>query len=309
MISLWAEMIVGHKHTYPFNMIDPESGRILLQQGEDPCAASMPWISYALCEGRVLCLDFSPDRCKELGVYPEDLSDDMLSEMPAKALPTGKAFSGEYKTAAFRDVIDGVTDGAVVLDLGCHHCALLRKFPEHALRIGVDISHRSLFGITPNALDSGVSHLWVCDAAKLPVPEGIADVVLCCDILEHLMEPERLLKEAFRVLKPGGTLVVTVPNLVHIGNRLSFLFGSGAGVEFAQLLKGRSPIVTYNSPRFPDQTIHLRWFTSSSLMRFLTEHGFQVKRRFGCGPLVTRLRLGRFAYTTALLTGVVAHKP
>jgi SAM-dependent methyltransferase len=49
------------------------------------------------------------------------------------------------------------------------------------------------------------------DALRLPFPSGAFDVVIASEILEHLPEDRAAIAEAARVLRPGGTLVVTVP--------------------------------------------------------------------------------------------------
>jgi SAM-dependent methyltransferase len=52
---------------------------------------------------------------------------------------------------------------------------------------------------------------FVGDARVLPVAEGSVDVVLCTQVIEHVPEPVRVLQEIFRVLRPGGTLILSVP--------------------------------------------------------------------------------------------------
>jgi SAM-dependent methyltransferase len=49
------------------------------------------------------------------------------------------------------------------------------------------------------------------DAHRLPFADGCFDVVLACDVLEHLADDRRAIRELRRVLRPEGTLVATVP--------------------------------------------------------------------------------------------------
>jgi SAM-dependent methyltransferase len=53
----------------------------------------------------------------------------------------------------------------------------------------------------------------VADALSLPVRSGAVDTLLATEVVEHLPSPDRFLEEAARVLRPGGTLLLTVPFL------------------------------------------------------------------------------------------------
>jgi ubiquinone/menaquinone biosynthesis C-methylase UbiE len=52
---------------------------------------------------------------------------------------------------------------------------------------------------------------YVCDITAIPVPDGSIDVVLCTEVLEHVPEPIQAVKELARILKRGGTLLLTAP--------------------------------------------------------------------------------------------------
>ncbi|MDD5242727.1 MAG: methyltransferase domain-containing protein [Syntrophorhabdaceae bacterium] len=58
----------------------------------------------------------------------------------------------------------------------------------------------------------------VCDIAIIPEPNSSFDAILCSEVLEHIPEPTHALDEFARLLKPGGTLILTAPfaSLVHM---------------------------------------------------------------------------------------------
>ncbi|MBW2063351.1 MAG: class I SAM-dependent methyltransferase [Deltaproteobacteria bacterium] len=55
----------------------------------------------------------------------------------------------------------------------------------------------------------------VADIRKLPFEDGFADCIIAEAVLEHVAEPHKCIDEAYRVLKPGGKMIATVP-LIHI---------------------------------------------------------------------------------------------
>lgn len=86
------------------------------------------------------------------------------------------------------------------LDLGAQNGPYARLFPN---RVGVDIRH-----------GQGVSAL--TDAQALAFLSGSFEVVVCTEVLEHLPEPQRAINEMYRVLQPGGTLILTTRFLFPI---------------------------------------------------------------------------------------------
>lgn len=63
------------------------------------------------------------------------------------------------------------------------------------------------------------------DAEKgIPLPHGSADVVICQEGMEHFQDQLTVLKEFNRVLKPGGSLLITTPNYSNLRAKLSYLF-------------------------------------------------------------------------------------
>lgn len=114
-----------------------------------------------------------------------------------------------------------VSPGERLLDVGCgagrHACEALRR---GALVVAVDTDGA---GLTDTAslitamLDDGVVPApgtgWAVNASalELPFPDGAFDRVVAAEVLEHIGPDEQALRELTRVLRPGGTIAVTVP--------------------------------------------------------------------------------------------------
>jgi SAM-dependent methyltransferase len=65
-------------------------------------------------------------------------------------------------------------------------------------------------------IDPGDEPDYLCDLTKIPVPDNQYDIAILAEVLEHVNTPYEALVEAFRVLKPGGKLIITTPFMYHV---------------------------------------------------------------------------------------------
>jgi len=116
------------------------------------------------------------------------------------------------KLEAVRRWLDESPKGTRVLDAGCGEGVLVE---EYADRLAIE-------GIDPNYSSDRVR---TGSLTALPFADATFDRALCLDVLEHLSfeQQPRALAELFRTLKPGGELLVSVPNLAHLQSRVHFV--------------------------------------------------------------------------------------
>ncbi len=96
------------------------------------------------------------------------------------------------------------------LDVGCGTGVVLRELGrEFADPVGIDISPTAL-GLTRRRT---ASSLVAGDAWRLPFADGSFDLVTCLDVLEHVRNDLDAIRECYRVLRPRGCVVVSVPAL------------------------------------------------------------------------------------------------
>ena len=104
--------------------------------------------------------------------------------------------------------------GDKVLDLGCgngYYPYLLSRIPLNLKITGID-SHLNAIEDAKRDVGEKNAKFIIGNAEKLPFPENSFDKIVMSEIIEHVRDDIMVLKEARRVLKPGGILVLTTPN-------------------------------------------------------------------------------------------------
>lgn len=115
------------------------------------------------------------------------------------------------------------------------------------------------FAAVASTREPGIDGVCLDAADLLPFADGSLAGVVAGELVEHLYDPVRLVEECHRVLRPGGVLVLTTPNLANLQDRVRFLWGI-------------SP--RHVDPLHPYLRLHIRPFTESALRRVLHDTGF-----------------------------------
>lgn len=97
-----------------------------------------------------------------------------------------------------------------LLDLGCGFGEFAGVFFERQVEVGIDISIEDLMKAEKN---NRHKKLLIADARNLPFSQNKFSTVISNSTIEHIPHPEKVMHEVYRVLKPGGIFIYTVPTL------------------------------------------------------------------------------------------------
>ena len=163
--------------------------------------------------------------------------------------------------------------GQSVLEVGCGAGTDLVRFRKGGARVtGVDLASSAIELAQANFTQQGLdADLRVANGEALPFPDDAFDLVYAHGVVQYTADPQRLVDECRRVLKPGGTAIFQVYNRISWLNALSKLMKvglehDGAPVllkfsigEFRRLVRGFRE-VTIVPERFPVKSrLHGGW--------------------------------------------------
>ena len=175
-------------------------------------------------------------------------------------------------------LLEWIGEGKRVLEVGCSTGYISRLLVERGCEvIGVEVD--------PAAAEKARAHCREVFILDLNSPQWVEsfggrmlDVVLLADVLEHLVDPWRVLREIAGLLDKGGAVVISLPNVVHFLTRAKIALGQ----------------FNYTPTGILDHT-HLRFFTIKTARELIESSGYRITRfhpAIGGGRVSDRIRSG-----------------
>ena len=143
------------------------------------------------------------------------------------------------------------------LDIGCGSGIISSRLTTNLSPIGIDISLEGL----KKYRQKGFNGIFGNVESPLPFKSESFQVIILSEVIEHINNYQRLIKESFRVLVSGGTLYITTTNSAYLYYRLLYLIGK--------------------TPTELQHPFHLRFFSYKMLVKQLKEHGFHMQAIWG----------------------------
>lgn len=150
-----------------------------------------------------------------------------------------------------------IPNNSIVLDVGCGSGMLGQYLSQEKKCVvdGVDFDEAAIEICSPSYRFTAVKNLEV-DLLTDVFASKAYDYIVVADVIEHLVNPDKMLSELKKLIKPDGTIIFSVPNITHIAVGFEMLFGC----------------FEYRNNGLLDNT-HLRFYSKQSLLNKLEAFG------------------------------------
>lgn len=168
--------------------------------------------------------------------------------------------------------------GLRVLDVGCGGGLLAEEFARLGCRVtGIDPSEPSIATARAHASEAGLAIAYqVGVGERLPFADASFDLVLCCDVLEHVSDVDSVIAQAARVLAPGGVYCFETINRT--------LFSKLTAVKLLQEWRATALLP-------PNLHAWEQFITPAELKRCLCRHGLEAQEIIGMTPAANPIAL------------------
>lgn len=119
--------------------------------------------------------------------------------------------------------------------------------------------------------------------ARLPYDDRIFDHIVCVEGLEHIGNPSNAISEFSRLLKPGGWLIVSVPNIMNIEERFKWLI-NGYTSHFKPLSETALAEIRRDYAGIEEVALHVNPIPYSEVRFLLEKYDFRLERAYADKP-------------------------
>lgn len=210
----------------------------------------------------VLCRDSFIHHYGSVSFRENELEYQNINFLNLKKFNAKWGFDFVYSTSARHELINLIdknsNDNINILEVGCGAGATLlalKNLYKNANLYGVEISENA------GKIVSGIADIIIgnIEDITLPYKEKYFDYIIFGDVLEHLVDPWKTLNKLRKYIKDEGSIIASIPNIMHIG-------------VIRQILTGN---FTYENAGILDRT-HLRFFTGYEIQKMLLKCGFKL---------------------------------
>jgi ubiquinone/menaquinone biosynthesis C-methylase UbiE len=143
--------------------------------------------------------------------------------------------------------------------------------------LGFDVSCADLY---PQIFKlDGVENLRANLDEKLPYNDNLFDYIVCVEGLEHIENPANAIREFSRLLKTNANLIVSVPNIMNIEERLKWLF-NGYTSHFKPLSESALAKISSEFGGMEEIALHVNPIGYSEVRYLLEKNGFEIKQTY-----------------------------
>ena len=175
-----------------------------------------------------------------------------------------KKFNPQNTNDSLSKIYSMIDDGSVVLDIGCACGDLsIALAKEKKCRVyGIEANSKSVEFCKKSAVFEKIWHYDLNDFKSEDFYQyrNFFDIIVCADVLEHLIHPEKILSKISPLLKQGkGRMIVSLPNAAHASIKTNLLLND----------------FTYTEMGILDKT-HLHFYTAKSIAELLASAEFKI---------------------------------
>lgn len=219
---------------------------------------------------------------------------------------------GKFRSEFFYSTV-GQLENKIILDVGCGEGYFsLEMAKKGANIVGIDISEKMIEKCKKKKQQNPTLNINFvsCSAENTPYKNETFDIVVCLELLEHVLNPNLLMKEISRVLKPEGMLFLGTPRkqtMIEkiIGYLFYFIFDFEQVRKFINKNKLSDISIKSCGLRITDEELvkelkrlklpdnfseHLREYNNNDIKKLLESHGFIIKNFSGSPPFYWQIR-------------------